>query len=260
MLFSTAFANCWKQGKLTSEAERAPSSIQRLEVEWLGRVEYAEGLRLQAEALEARRSGACADRLFLLEHPPVVTLGRSSHEENLLTGRDVLRARKIEVHEVARGGDVTYHGPGQLVGYLIMDLKARHEQDVHLVLRRLESALIVALADLGLHGERIQGKTGVFVQRTQRWQERDRKIASIGIGVRHWITLHGFALNVTMDLAGFESIVPCGLEGVEMTSVERELETRPDDLDERARRAVAKAMLREFSPEALHQERWKNSG
>jgi len=218
-----------------------------LSVEWLGRVEYAQGLLLQAEALEARRVKACGDRLLLLEHPAVITLGRSSHEENLLIGREALRAQNIEVHEAARGGDVTYHAPGQLVGYLIMDLEARAEQDVHLFLRRIESALMAALTSLGLETERIDGKTGVFMRSRPDRRGPARKIASIGIGVRRWITYHGFALNVTVDLAGFESIVPCGLERVEMTSLERELEVRPHDIDERARDAVQRAMVGEFS-------------
>ena len=151
--------------------------------------------------------------LLLLQHPPVVTLGRTSHESNLL------RTAGVEVVEVERGGDVTYHGPGQLVGYPILDL-TDYRQDLHWYLRTLEQALIDALALLAIPAERNPGYTGV-------WTEgRQRKIASIGIHVKQWITWHGFALNVSTDLAAFERIVPCGIAGVEMTSVAAELERR----------------------------------
>jgi lipoate-protein ligase B len=188
-----------------------------LETEWLGTVPYGAALELQLAAVEARRAGG-ADRLLLLEHPAVVTLGRSAKAENLLTPRDALAARGVEVHEIARGGDVTWHGPGQLVGYVIADLAARGAQDVSLWLRGLEACLIEALAELGVPSRRIAGMTGVFVADSGQ----PRKIASIGVGLKGWITYHGFALNVTPDLAGFGDIVPCGLSGVTMTSVARE--------------------------------------
>jgi lipoate-protein ligase B len=189
-----------------------------LETEWLGTVPYGAALALQLAAVEARRAGG-ADRLLLLEHPAVVTLGRSAKPENLLTPRAELLARGVEVHEIARGGDVTWHGPGQLVGYVIADLAARGAQDVSLWLRGLEACLIEALAELGVPSRRIAGMTGVFVADSGK----PRKIASIGVGLKGWITYHGFALNVTPDLAGFGDIVPCGLSGVTMTSVAREL-------------------------------------
>ena len=217
-----------------------------LEVEWLGQVGYLEGLRLQEEALEARRAGQGVDRLLLLEHSPVVTLGRSSRPENLLVPREELARRQIELHEVARGGDVTFHAPGQLVGYFIVDLDARGQRDVHRFLRRVESGLVSALAELGLAGERIEGKTGVFMEREPGAPGPDRKIASIGIGVRHWITCHGFALNVSMDLEGFKVIVPCGLENVEMTSVVREWGHEGSDPDPHVREVVSRAMMVEF--------------
>lgn len=222
-----------------SGRERAGISI-----EWLGRVPYAEALDLQARALEARGRDECPDRLLLLEHPPVITLGRSSREENLLESREALAARGIEVHEIARGGDVTYHGPGQLVGYLVMDLKARGEADLHLFVRRMEGALIDALATQGIAGKRIEGKTGVFVERAEGESGPERKLASIGVGVKRWITYHGFALNVSTDLRDFAPIVPCGLEGVEMTSVARELGVGPLGLDARMRAQVGEAFQR----------------
>jgi lipoyl(octanoyl) transferase len=234
---------------------RLPESVDRLAIEWLGRVGYAESLVLQERALEARRAGEAGDRLLLLEHPPVVTLGRSADRENLLLSAEILARQGIELHEVRRGGDVTYHAPGQLVGYLIADLKARGRPDVHAFLRDLEQALIDALAELGVKGRRSPGRTGVFVDDPEGGAVRDRKIASIGIGVRRWITCHGFALNVTVDLAGFDAIVPCGLADVEMTSVARELgiarqdadRIPADDLDEGARGCVARAVAARFA-------------
>jgi len=189
-----------------------------LETSWLGTVAYDDALERQLASVGARRGGG-PDRLLLLEHPPVVTLGRSAKAENLLTPRAELLARGVAVHEIARGGDVTWHGPGQLVGYVIADLAARGAQDVSLWLRGIEACLIEALAELGVPGRRVDGMTGVFVDAPGR----PRKIASIGVGLKGWITYHGFALNVTPDLAGFGDIVPCGLAGVTMTSVAHEL-------------------------------------
>lgn len=212
-----------------------------LEVAWLGRVPYGEALRLQEEAVAARRRGEAPDRLLLLEHPPVVTFGRGGREENLRLPPEALRARGVELHRVGRGGDVTYHGPGQLVGYAIVDLAAREARDVHRWLRTLEGALLDALGALGLKGERREGMTGVFVHGA----EPPRKLASIGVGVRGWVTWHGFALNATLDPAAFDCIVPCGLHGVAMTSVARELGAAPDPaLFERVREAVADAFAR----------------
>jgi lipoyl(octanoyl) transferase len=152
--------------------------------------------------------------LLLLEHPPVVTLGRTAKEAHLIASPDRLRERGIDVFEVERGGDVTFHGPGQLVGYPILDLK-RHRRDLHWYLRQVEEALIVALAQVGVAGARDSRYTGV-------WTER-RKIASIGVHARDWVTWHGFALNVTTELSYFDLIVPCGIPAVQMTSVAREV-------------------------------------
>ena len=179
-----------------------------LEVIEAGVVPYAEALEWQRGLAQARIERRIPhDLLLLLEHPPVVTLGRTSQASHLL------QAAGVEVYEVERGGDVTFHGPGQLVGYPIIDLTG-YKQDLHWYLRTLEQALIGALEILGIPAERNPGYTGVWTQ--------GRKIASIGIHVKQWVTWHGFALNVTTDLAHFDRIVPCGIPGVVMTSVERE--------------------------------------
>lgn len=209
---------------------------------WLGLVPYGEALAVQQRELEARRAADAVDRILLCEHPPVVTLGRSTKPANLLATPEQLVARGVERYEVARGGDVTYHAPGQLVGYPIVDLAARGERDVHAFLRTLEQLLIDVLAAFELAAVRVEGKTGVFV-RPEAAGARLRKVASIGIGVRRWITWHGFALNLSLDLAGFDAIVPCGLDGVDMTSVTAEFERAgrrvPADLDEQVREVVA---------------------
>jgi len=217
-----------------------------LEVRELGRVGYRDALKLQDELVAARRRGEGTDTLLLLEHPPVVTLGRRARGEHLLVPETLLRARGVELHEVSRGGDVTYHGPGQLMGYTIVDLQARGMPDVHAFLRLIETTLIEALAELGVAGGTEPGKTGVFVAGSQP----PRKLASIGLGLRGWVTWHGFALNATLDPADFGDIVPCGLHGVEMTSVARERERGgvPAEpaaaLFDRARACVARAFAR----------------
>jgi lipoyl(octanoyl) transferase len=201
------------------------SVSEPLSVEWLGKISYADSLALQHEAVADRLAGRTSDRLLLLEHPAVITLGRSTDRSNLRDGEARLREIGVELFEVGRGGDVTYHAPGQLVGYPIIDLDALGRRDVHGHLRRLEAALIAALDELGLAARRVPGWTGVFVDPTGQSEPvgRERKLASIGVGVRRWVTFHGFALNVTIDLAGFESIVPCGLRDVEMTSIAVEM-------------------------------------
>ena len=187
----------------------------KLLVSDLGTLPYADALALQRAVALARICGAFdEDLLLLVEHPPVVTLGRASSRGHLLASPALLSGRGVELHEVDRGGDVTFHGPGQLVGYPIIDLK-RHTQDLHWYLRQLEAALIAALAELGLPGERRTGFTGVWTD--------GRKLASIGVHARDWVTWHGFALNVTTDLSFFDLIVPCGIPSVEMTSISAEL-------------------------------------
>lgn len=188
--------------------------IPPLAVAELGRVPYHEAHALQRALADRRISGALdRDVLLLLEHEPTITLGRGTRATSLPLSPEALAAQGLTVAEVERGGDVTWHGPGQLVGYPIVDLQG-HRPDLHWYLRQVEEALIVALERLGIAAERNPGLTGVWT--------RGRKIASIGIHVRHWVTSHGFALNVTNDLREFELIVPCGISGVEMTSVSRE--------------------------------------
>lgn len=212
-----------------------------LQIDWLGRVPYGTALDLQKQAVEERCAGRSGDRLLLLEHPPVVTFGRSGKPENLRVPEAELQARGIELHHVARGGDVTFHAPGQLVGYLIVDLQNRGTPDVVAWLRQIESCLLDALATLGVVGAREPGRTGVFVAGA----DPGRKLASIGVGVRRWVTYHGFALNVTLDPAAFDLIVPCGLTDVSMTSVARELDAAPSaTLFLRSREAVATAFAK----------------
>jgi lipoate-protein ligase B len=181
----------------------------------LGLVPYGRALELQRAVARARISGAIAhDVLLLLEHPPVVTLGRSSKTQHLVASPALLEARGVELFEAERGGDVTFHGPGQLVGYPIVNLRG-HRQDLHWYLRQVEAVLMHALDAIGIPSERSEGRTGVWTS--------GRKIASIGVHARDWVTWHGFALNVHTDLSYFDLIVPCGLSGVTMTSVAREL-------------------------------------
>ena len=213
----------------------------------LGHMPYVAALDLQRAVARARISGALSeDVLLLVEHPPVVTLGRSSKAQHLLASPALLAARGVELHEVERGGDVTFHGPGQLVGYPIIDLK-RHKQDLHWFLRQVEAALIGALAPFGIVGERSAGFTGVWTG--------GRKLASIGVHARDWVTWHGFALNVTTDLSYFDLMVPCGISAVEMTSVAREVEHQVGDaaddriLGQRARASVTDAFAEIFALE-----------
>jgi len=181
-------------------------------LDW-GRTPYDAAMARMDARAAARQGGAVPDALVFVEHDPVVTLGRGSHRGHLLLPEAALQARGIAVRECGRGGDVTYHGPGQLVGYPILLLEPER-RDAHRFLRDLEQALIEALADLGVAARRSDGRTGVWCG--------ERKIASIGVRFSRWVTSHGFALNVARDVSGFDVIVPCGLPGVRMSSVERE--------------------------------------
>lgn len=191
--------------------------MAELWVERLGLLGYDKALDYQRAVARARIAGSIEeDVLLLVEHPPVVTLGRSAKNQHLLASPELLAARGVELFEVERGGDVTFHGPGQLVGYPIIDLK-RHKRDLHWYLRQVEEALIRAIGAFGIDGERHAGYTGVWTQ--------NRKIASIGVHARDWVTWHGFALNVSTDLGYFDLIVPCGIPAVTMTSVVRETDS-----------------------------------
>ncbi|MEZ5367372.1 MAG: lipoyl(octanoyl) transferase LipB [Bryobacterales bacterium] len=187
--------------------------------EWedLGRVGYREAWDRQLAAAELLKQGEGPDRLLFVEHPHVVTLGRNAHMENVLVSPERMAALGIEMHETDRGGDVTYHGPGQLVGYPLLDL-TKWKRDVAAYLRALEEVLILTLADFGLEGERSEGATGVWVG--------DAKVAAMGVHLSRWVTTHGFALNVTTDLGYFGHIVPCGLTRP-VTSMEKLLGRAP---------------------------------
>ncbi len=182
----------------------------------LGRKDYAATLELQRGLCAERVSPdhGLDDLLLLVEHEPVITLGRTTQASSLPLTAEAIRRQGVGVHEVERGGDVTWHGPGQLVGYPILDLR-RMREDLHWYLRSLEDALIDALESIGIPADRNPGYTGVWTA--------GRKIASIGVHVKRWVTLHGFALNVVNDLSGFDLIVPCGIQQVVMTSVAAEL-------------------------------------
>jgi lipoyl(octanoyl) transferase len=197
--------------------------MRALEIRRLGLVPYADALALQRALVEERRAGTVGDVLLLVEHPHVLTLGvrGDGGRAHILATADALAARGIDVHETGRGGDVTYHGPGQIVGYPIIDLKP-DRCDVHRYVRDLEDVLIRTAAGYGVVAERVDGLTGVWVGR--------EKLAAIGVRIGRWITSHGFALNVTTDLDCFNLIVPCGIADRGVTSLARLLGR---DLDRR---------------------------
>jgi lipoyl(octanoyl) transferase len=198
------------------------------EVTFCGRVAYADGLAMQQQAVENLRESTGDEQLFLLEHNHVFTLGRAAKEANILATRDYLAAEGIEVHEIGRGGDVTYHGHGQLVGYPIINLKP-DRCDVHRYVRDIEEVLIRTIADYGIRGERIKGLTGVWVG--------NEKIAAIGVRFDRWITCLGFALYFNTDLRYFQMIVPCGIVDKGVTSMQKIL-GRTLDLHDVAQRAA----------------------
>jgi lipoyl(octanoyl) transferase len=197
---------------VTVSAPRAPAEARRaVETRILGTVPYREAWELQRRLVTRRAAGAIPDTLLLLSHPPVITLGRGGRREHLVAAPAALAARGVEVLETDRGGDITFHGPGQVVGYGIVDL-SRRGRDLHRYLRDVEETLIGALAEFGIEGRRAPGWTGVWVG--------DAKVAAIGIRVSRWIAHHGFALNVATDLSYFDFIVPCGIQGKSVTSME----------------------------------------
>jgi lipoyl(octanoyl) transferase len=196
----------------------------KLTVVDLGMMAYGAALELQRAAASARIAGVLSDDLLLLvEHPPVITLGRGTKPGHLMASEGLLRTRGVELFEVERGGDITFHGPGQLVGYPIIDLKT-HRQDLHWYLRQVEESIIQAMAAVGLPCVRNTGLTGVWTSGIHAPDgARLRKIASIGVHARDWVTWHGFALNMTTDLSYFNLIVPCGISNVTMTTMQKEL-------------------------------------
>lgn len=187
-----------------------------MEIVWLGEVGYREALDLQFACVDRRAARRIPDTLLLLTHPHVYTLGRAGDEANLLVSRESLAAEGVPVERVGRGGDITYHGPGQLVGYPIVLME---KPDVHRFVRSIEASLIDAVRAFGVESRRIEGLTGVWAG--------ERKIASIGVGIRKWVTYHGFALNVTTDLSWFRRIHLCGLRGREATSIAEETGSAP---------------------------------
>ncbi len=197
--------------------------MTEITVRRLGRVDYQAGLDLQAALVEDRRAGRIGDTLLLLEHPPVITLGVKTRlgSKHIIASDEELTRQRVTVHETGRGGDVTYHGPGQLVGYPILDLKP-DRCDVHKYVRDLEEVLILALRGFGIEGGRVKGLSGVWVGP----EGQERKIAAIGVRISRWITSHGFALNVATDLRHFQLIVPCGIADKGVTSVEEGLGRR----------------------------------
>jgi lipoyl(octanoyl) transferase len=203
--------------------------VTPLVVRRLGRVPYARGLELQAELVAERQAGRVPDQLLLLEHDPVFTLGRNARQENVLFPAEALRERGFDVFETGRGGDVTYHGPGQVVGYPILELPLER-RDVHRYVRDLEEVMIRTCADHGLAARRVDGLTGAWLG--------DDKVGAIGVRIARWVTSHGFALNVGTDLSPFDLIVPCGIRGRGVTSIERAL-GRPVPLEAVMRRLTA---------------------
>lgn len=201
---------------------------RRCEAVWLDRITYDDGLALQEQAAAERVADARPDRLFLLEHPHVFTLGRAADRSNVLASEAELAASGAGLYHTGRGGDVTYHGPGQLVGYPVISLKP-DRCDVHRYVRDLEEVLIRTVADFGIEAHRVAGLTGAWVG--------DEKIAAIGVRIARWVTSHGFALNVTTDLSYFGKIVPCGISDKGVTSIAR-LTGSAVGLDEVARRAA----------------------
>jgi lipoyl(octanoyl) transferase len=241
----------------------------------LGRVDYATALRLQETLVGLRKRGEIADTLLLLEHEPVITLGRNAKDQNVLASREQLARAGVELFETNRGGDVTYHGPGQLVGYPIFDLRQQKSEDgdrasmgAVAYVRKLEEVLIRTAAEYGIPTQRVTGMTGVWTRPMQReadgaaaLKDEARKLAAIGVHISRGVTSHGFALNVSTDLDHFRFIVPCGLAGKQVTSLNREVETlyagqsiRPLELDE-----VAQAVVRNFGRVFHKQILWLES-
>ena len=207
--------------------------MRRIEIRRLGTMGYAEALALQRALVEERRAGGICDVLLLVEHPHVLTLGvrGDGGRSHILASAEALASRGIEVHETGRGGDITYHGPGQIVGYPIVDLQP-DRCDVHRYVRDLEEVLIRAVGELGVEAARVPGLTGVWVGR--------EKVAAIGVRISRWVTSHGFALNVTSDIEYFNLIVPCGIADRGVTSLARLL-GRPVD-----RRVVEDCIVAHF--------------
>lgn len=240
----------------TAEESGAPAFEQAaprvVAIVQLGRMEYSEALRVQKDAVELRKTGKIGDTLLLVEHPAVLTLGRNAHRENIVANRELLSRRGVSIFEVDRGGDVTYHGPGQLVGYPIVDLRGfSPRMGVIDYVRKLEEVLIRACADFGISAERVPGRTGVWTM--PGGEVSEKKIAAIGVHISRAVTSHGFALNVTTDLREFGWIVPCGISDRGVTSVELEMDPKRGRTPtlENASNAVARHFGRVFGEQVV---------
>ncbi len=198
-----------------------------------GHIRYGAACELQKRLVDARKAGAIPDVLLFCEHPHVITLGRNGKRENLLAGNRLLAQMNVEFHPTDRGGDITYHGPGQIVGYPILDLTG-HRRDVRWYVEQLEETMIRASADYGISAKRVEGRHGIWVD-TRAGEE---KLAAIGVHLSRWVTSHGFAYNVSTDLRFFDLIVPCGISGRRATSLERLLGRTVDAAEVRASLAL----------------------
>jgi lipoyl(octanoyl) transferase len=221
----------------------------------LGRISYAEGLAVQLRVVAARKAGEIGDTLLLLEHPPVLTLGRNALRANIIASDELLARKGVEIHDVNRGGDVTYHGPGQLVGYPIFDLRGDlpGKRGPHLgpvdFVRLIEEALIFTCKDFGIPAQRICKRTGVWT--IAGGSIAEKKIAAMGIHVSQAVTSHGFALNVTTDLRDFDWIVPCGISDRTVTSLELEADPVTEPTIAHAADSVARNFGRIFNRQML---------
>jgi lipoyl(octanoyl) transferase len=226
-----------------------------------GRIRYAEALALQQRAVELRRQQRIGDVLLLFEHPPVITLGRNARRENILVSDELLAQQGVELHETNRGGDVTFHGPGQLVGYPIIDLRGDFPQKRGPYLgpvdyvRLLEEVLLRVCGEYGVMAQRIPGCTGVWTLPTD--SARERKLAAIGVHVSVGITSHGFALNLSTDMHGFDWIIPCGITNRGVTSLQAEIQSQPAQQQhavptmQQAEHSIARHFGRVFSRDLL---------
>ena len=219
-----------------------------LDVWRVGRIDYDDALELQRALVAARTAGEIEDTLLLLEHPPTITLGRGAKEEHLLLSREELEAQGVHVRDIGRGGDVTYHGPGQLVGYPIIDLKP-DRQDVRKYVASLEETMIRLAADYDIRAERLEGFNGTWIEPRGF---RPRKIGAVGVRIGRWVTMHGFAFNIDPNMGHFGLIVPCGIQGKGVASLAGELDGAPDW------RAVETAAGEHFA--AIHESevRWND--
>jgi lipoyl(octanoyl) transferase len=219
----------------------------------LGLISYTEAYALQQRLTAARKAEALGDMLLLCEHPHVITLGRNAKRENLLVSEHVLRQKGVELHATNRGGDITYHGPGQIVGYPILNLGVI-KRDVGWYVRTLEEAMILGTADFGLTAFRIPGRTGIWVNPTAKPGAAEEKLAAIGVHISRWVTSHGFAYNVSTDLRFFDLIIPCGIAERKATSLEKLLSRNVALGEVKPRLGYHFAELFSFAPRLISSE------